>query len=1189
MRLHFCLLLIVAAAATIFPAAQAAPAPTSNLDSGWRLWLDRDAKWRDDTLYLPDEVNLLKLPVNPPSGGWKSLSDTAGISVSLPDTVEAHQLTPPPPGDANAIINARPSYEGVSWWYRPFTAPALRPGERLVFSFRGARLRSEVYVNGQLCGYNIITEAPFSADATRALRPGVNQLAVRITNPGGNVDWMDFLTFQWGQYTLPISHSFGGIDGGVQMQVRGPVSVSDLAVFNTPNVRTVKLQAEVTSTGLAYSGPVALSIQKSGKTLWSGAAAVRVPANGTATVSTEASVPAALLWDVGRPQLYSAVASLGEIPNSDKRTVFGFRWFAPEGVGTNAYLTLNGRRIVPRSSISWGFWAPNGMFPDQAAANREVAAMRALGLDSIQNHRHMPKPIVLDTFDREGMLRYCEPGAGMFTFTTQLSETKSTQGPVDTSGAGGEASTFTERYERAKVLAMIRENRSHPSVTIWTLQNEISPDLHNPKLWNVLRAMRAADPSRPVLLKSGIFTQNQVWSLPYSSEWSYDNGQGVSGWWDYHTAVSSAGVYQDSMYRSPQDFLYRSDNTKEVVVWGEMATGASPDNHAADVAWYQKAGKTGYDLAAHRALLGAYNQFLDEFHFRSAFPTAEALFQSAGNKHYFSAGRILEQARMSDANDYIVLSGWESTTLENHSGLTDSLRLLKGDPAPLKRASTPALLVVRPRQSVVAPGDKVTLDVHLINEINLNGAYQLNVSATMSSPALANPALANPASTQTNTPFFQTSFPVSVVGENTFGQLLRDNIQFTPAHAGPIQVTATLAAEGNSKPVLTRTEEMLAINPQPAPLVGPVAFAGTSAAVGQAMQTQFKLDVLPFAASNPPLKTLVLSSEGSGLPNGWQSFSDNNLPIENTDEPNLYREQLFGPPGEVLTLRGLAPGTVKVELFLAENYQTEAGKRLFDVALNGQTVLKDFDIFRESGGKGRALIKSFEAFIVEGSLTLTIPRVAADKASLAALRVTDAAGNVQRRVFHERNYTDKAGNVWKSAAAGDFDWETALPPALSRVHNDGTRLVLLTAGGDDARIVADFLGRQNLFSFGGMVGDPGPSWLGFWYFGRNHWLLDGLPSNGVLDWPYGVSSGNGMILHGPNVEGVIGYGRNHDARLGLGAAVISHGKGQIVLLALPGLSNAFTSGGDQFQPVTAKRLLYNALTGGMTQDIASTH
>ena len=101
---------------------------------------------------------------------------------------------------------------------------------------------------------------------------------------------------------------------------------------------------------------------------------------------------------------------------------------------------------------------------------------------------------------------------------------------------------------------MIRADRSHPSVIIWTLQNEVSPDLHNPRIFYVLRKMREADPSRIILLKSGIFPQNQVWSLPYSPDWMHDDGTGYSGWWDQHTATSSAGVYQDSQYRSPTDF-----------------------------------------------------------------------------------------------------------------------------------------------------------------------------------------------------------------------------------------------------------------------------------------------------------------------------------------------------------------------------------------------------------------------------------------------------------------------------------------------------------------------------------------------------------------------------------------------------------------------------------------------------------
>ena len=99
-------------------------------------------------------------------------------------------------------------------------------------------------------GYSIISEAPFTADATDAINPGgTNLLAVRITNPGGRLDWMDFLTMTWGKYTLPATHAFGGLAGGVEMQVRAPVSVSDLAVFNKPDPRSVRLQAEISSTG----------------------------------------------------------------------------------------------------------------------------------------------------------------------------------------------------------------------------------------------------------------------------------------------------------------------------------------------------------------------------------------------------------------------------------------------------------------------------------------------------------------------------------------------------------------------------------------------------------------------------------------------------------------------------------------------------------------------------------------------------------------------------------------------------------------------------------------------------------------------------------------------------------------------------------------------------------------------------
>jgi hypothetical protein len=111
--------------------------------------------------------------------------------------------------------------------------------------------------------------------------------------------------------------------------------------------------------------------------------------------------------------------------------------------------------------------------------------------------------------------------------------------------------------------------------------------------------------------------------------------------------------------------------------------------------------------------------------------------------------------------------------------------------------------------------------------------------------------------------------------------------------------------------------------------------------------------------------------------------------------------------------------------------------------------------------------------------------------------------------------------------------------------------------------------------------------MGFWFFGRRHWLLDGLPSDCVLDWPYQIAQGNGLMLSGPGVEAVIGYGKDHNPNIGVAAATIECGRGQIVLLAIPGLMNSFLSGNaDGFHPVTAKRVVFNALAAGIGPDFS---
>ena len=83
--------------ASVCHAAPAVARDRSELDlsgPGWNLWLDRDAAWKNDTLFFPVPA-LDTLPVNPPTGGWDALSAAKAVPVSVPGTDKYSYPSPP--------------------------------------------------------------------------------------------------------------------------------------------------------------------------------------------------------------------------------------------------------------------------------------------------------------------------------------------------------------------------------------------------------------------------------------------------------------------------------------------------------------------------------------------------------------------------------------------------------------------------------------------------------------------------------------------------------------------------------------------------------------------------------------------------------------------------------------------------------------------------------------------------------------------------------------------------------------------------------------------------------------------------------------------------------------------------------------------------------------------------------------
>jgi beta-galactosidase len=811
-------------------------------DDDWRLWIDEKAEWKNDPLFLPEDVSWQNgvlcgkgspLPVNEPTGGWGTLAANAGINVTLPTTVEQHHwgefgTRPYTPDEyryaADDPIPQNGAYLGVSWWGRLLDIPAEWKGKRIFLHIRGARLRAEVFLNKKLVGYSIMEELPFECDLTNAADPGgLNLIAIRLTNPFGRYDWVDGLNAQWGAVKLYRSHGFAGLDRGMTLSAHPTdMQINGVRLLNTPDPRTISLAVGVESGRRFKPGNIeSLAFSLSVTDARTGSELKEIKVLHTAHEQmgraqehlAKLTFPSAKLWDLETPNLYNLKITFetddGQI---DTRTIsFGLRSFAPEGIGTNAVFRLNNRRIKLYSSISWGFWGLNGLFPTPELAEKEVTQAKKLNLNCLNFHRNLAKEEVLRAHDRLGLLRYMEPGAGKMAIGKLPASTAASANSIVMEKPTDDADKFAQRFMFVKCVEMVRAYRSHPSVIIYCLQNEIGADLKNPDTIAILAAMHAEDPSRCVVLNDGFVAPPrkaaQAWYEPWSAGDQTLDGfkpgklhrsdeEEWGDWWNQHQGAGDQ--WYDEFYKSPADFTYKAPFKNVLTEFGEMEGCATPDNHSLMIhqitETYRMYGGTSYDLTDHKEILAAYDKFLDRWKFREAFPATEKLWLALGKKCYDTWQNYLENARISDDLDFAVISGWETTAIENHSGIVDNLRNFKSDPAPIAGALVPIRPVAKQRSASIARGDSATFDLYLLNDTPQPAAGTLAFTAVTPSGKLLNLG----------------TFPAPVSVKDQFSYLLKEAFQTPPlTEEGLYRFKFSLS----TAPLSTQTKEIWVTEP----------------------------------------------------------------------------------------------------------------------------------------------------------------------------------------------------------------------------------------------------------------------------------------------------------------------------------------------------------------------------------------
>jgi beta-galactosidase len=363
---------------------------------------------------------------------------------------------------------------GIGWYRKHFT---LNETNKLTaVRFDGVYMNAEIWINGRRLGEHPHGYTSFEFDLTPDLNPSgqENVLAVRVRNEGRNSRW----------------YSGSGIYRHVWLTIREPVYVPTWGLFVTaPEVSKdkaiVEVSVEVCNAAPAQT-PALIRVRvrdAKGKVIGSSEGELHLTANETRSMEQSIEVSSPMLWSPDSPNLCSAeveiVAAGGIVDVASTR--FGIRKI---DVDAERGLRLNGEMLKLRGGCIHHDNGPLGAAAIDRAEERRIELMKANGFNAVRTSHNPPSPALLDACDRLGMLAIVEA----FDQWNQSKENNQQ-----------DYHRFFKDWSDRDIAAMVRRDRNHPSVVMWSIGNEIPEQFRAEATAKRLReAVLSHDPTRPI-------------------------------------------------------------------------------------------------------------------------------------------------------------------------------------------------------------------------------------------------------------------------------------------------------------------------------------------------------------------------------------------------------------------------------------------------------------------------------------------------------------------------------------------------------------------------------------------------------------------------------------------------------------------------------------------------------------------
>ena len=439
------------------------------LDFGWRFHLgnaDDAAKdfgfgaSRIEATFAKSGYLAKVADVDFDDSGWREVDLPHDWAVELP-FVDAPHL---------AVHGAKPlgreyPETSIGWYRRVFDLPAADEGKRIAVEFDGIFRNAMICFNGFYMGKNFSGYAPCRFDLTDfADYGGKNVIAVRVDatlGEGWFYEGAGIYRHAWLTKTAPAHVAQWSTV--VRSEVKGTAATVSVTT-EVRNESDKDANCRVTARIVDAHGNVAATMESE---------SAAVPAWRRQNFACKATLDRPQLWSLEEPHLYRLITTVesGGSAVDHEETAFGIRTIRFDA---DKGFFLNGVATKMKGTCNHQDHAGVGAaLPDRLQYYR-VERLKEMGCNAYRTSHNPPTPELLDACDRLGMLVMDE--------TRMMS-------------SDPEALSELER--------MIRRDRNHPSVVIWSLGNE-EPSQGTPRGARIMTTMkrlaRRLDPTRPVTM-----------------------------------------------------------------------------------------------------------------------------------------------------------------------------------------------------------------------------------------------------------------------------------------------------------------------------------------------------------------------------------------------------------------------------------------------------------------------------------------------------------------------------------------------------------------------------------------------------------------------------------------------------------------------------------------------------------------